>query len=145
MLSTIGWIDHTFFAGLSRSDWPTRWSISTRRRSRTMKTPAIAARAMQVFSKFRDARIFAIVPPAVQELGAASGFDMELVDDTGIGHEKLVAIRNKLLGMASQDKTLAGVRPNALDDAPLLNVNIDHDKARALGLDLVSMAARTRA
>jgi HAE1 family hydrophobic/amphiphilic exporter-1/multidrug efflux pump len=100
---------------------------------------------MQVFSKFRDARIFAIVPPAVQELGTASGFDMELVDDTGIGHEKLVAIRNKLLGMASQDKTLAGVRPNALDDAPLLNVNIDHDKARALGLDLVSMAARTRA
>jgi multidrug efflux pump len=105
----------------------------------TNKTPAIAARAMKVFSQFRDAKIFAIVPPAVQELGTASGFDMELVDDTGIGHEKLVAARNKLLGMASQDKTLAGVRPNALDDAPLLNVNIDHDKARALGLDLADV------
>ncbi|MFM0276516.1 efflux RND transporter permease subunit [Paraburkholderia sediminicola] len=103
------------------------------------KTPAIAARAMKVFSQFHDARIFAIIPPAVQELGTASGFDLELVDDTGIGHQKLLAARNMMLGLASQDKTLVGVRPNALDDAPQLKVDVDHDKARALGLDLADV------
>ncbi len=103
------------------------------------KTPAIAARAMKAFSHFSDGRIFAIVPPAVQELGTASGFDLELVDDTGIGHKKLLAARNMMLGMAAMDKTLAGVRPNALDDAPQLKVSIDQDKARALGLDLADV------
>ena len=103
------------------------------------KAPAIAGRAMGVFSQFKDALIFAVVPPAVQELGNATGFDLQLVDDTGIGHAKLLAARNMMLGMASQDKSLVGVRPNALDDAPQLNVDVDHDKARALGLDLTSV------
>jgi len=105
----------------------------------TNKTPAIAARAMKVFSQFRDARIFAIVPPAVQELGTASGFDLELVDDTGIGHQNLLGARNMMLSMAAQNETLSGVRPNALDDAPQLRIDIDHDKARALGLDLADV------
>ena len=72
----------------------------------------------------------------MQELGNATGFDLQLVDDGGLGHEKLLAARNMLLGMASQDKPLVGVRPNALDDAPQLKVDVDQDKARALGLDL---------
>ena len=101
------------------------------------KAQAIAGRAMGALSQFKDALIFAVVPPAVQELGNATGFDLELVDETGIGHAKLLAARNMMLGMASQDKNLAGVRPNALDDAPQLKVNVDHDKARALGLDAV--------
>ncbi|MCB8829081.1 efflux RND transporter permease subunit, partial [Escherichia coli] len=54
----------------------------------------------------------------------------------GIGHEKLVAARNMMLGMAMGDKSLTGVRPNALDDAPQLKIDVDQDKARALGLDL---------
>ncbi len=103
------------------------------------KVPAITGRGMGVFSQYTDGFIFALAPPAVQELGNATGFDFELVDETGIGHDKLLAARNMLLGMAAQDKTLAGVRPNALDDAPQLKVNIDHDKARALGLDLATV------
>ncbi|WP_174285264.1 efflux RND transporter permease subunit [Sphingomonas bacterium] len=103
------------------------------------KAPAIAARAMGPFSQFKDAMIFAVVPPAVQELGNATGFDLQLVDEAGIGHAKLLAARNMLLGMASQDTSMVGVRPNALDDAPQLKVNIDHDKARALGLDLATI------
>ena len=97
---------------------------------------AITGRAMGPFSQFHDALIFAVVPPAVQELGNATGFDLQLVDTGGIGHAALVAARNQLLGMASQDKRVAGVRPNSLDDAPALKIVIDQDKARALGLDL---------
>ncbi|MFN3433428.1 MAG: efflux RND transporter permease subunit, partial [Sphingomonas sp.] len=89
-----------------------------------------------VFSGYKDGMIFAIIPPAVQELGNATGFDLQLVDEAGIGHERLLAARNQLLGMASQNKSLVGVRPNALDDAPQLKVDVDQDKARALGLDL---------
>ena len=97
---------------------------------------AITGRAMGPFSQFHDALIFAVVPPAVQELGNATGFDLQLVDTGGIGHAALVAARNQLLGMASQDKRVAGVRPNSLDDAPALKIVVDQDKARALGLDL---------
>ena len=109
------------------------------------KAPAIAGRAMAVFSQFKDAMIFAVVPPAVQELGNATGFDLELVDETGIGHARLLAARNAMLGAASQEKTLVGVRPNAVDDAPQLKVNVDHDKARALGLDLSSVSSQISA
>ncbi|CAN5669178.1 efflux RND transporter permease subunit [soil metagenome] len=105
------------------------------------KAQSIAARAMGPFSQYKDGLIFAIVPPAVQELGNATGFDVQLVDETGIGHEKLLAARNMLLGMASQDKRLAQVRPVSLDDAPQLKVDIDQDKARALGIDLASINA----
>jgi multidrug efflux pump len=100
------------------------------------KAQTIIGRAMGVFSQYNDGLIFAVIPPAVQELGNATGFDLQLVDEAGIGHEKLLAARNQLLGMASQNKSLVGVRPNALDDAPQLKVNVDQDKARALGLDL---------
>ena len=94
---------------------------------------------MGPFSQFHDALIFAIVPPAVQELGNATGFDLQLVDAANIGHDRLVAARNQLLGMASQDKRVAGVRPNSLDDAPALKIEVDQDKARALGLDLAQV------
>ncbi|MDQ2877590.1 MAG: efflux RND transporter permease subunit [Pseudomonadota bacterium] len=100
------------------------------------KAQAIVGRAMGAFSQFKDAMIFAVVPPAVQELGNATGFDLQLVDEAGLGHARLIELRNMMLGMAAQDKSLAGVRPNALDDAPQLNIKIDQDKARALGLDL---------
>ncbi|WP_313537065.1 efflux RND transporter permease subunit [Sphingomonas sp.] len=100
---------------------------------------SIVGRAMGVFSQYRDGLIFAITPPAVQELGNATGFDLQLVDTGGIGHERLLQARNMMLGMAMQDKRLVGVRPNALDDAPQLKVDIDQDKAKALGLDLSSV------
>jgi len=100
------------------------------------KAAAIAGRVMGTFSQYTDGFIFAVVPPAVQELGNATGFDLQLVDKNGVGHAGLLAARNAMLGAASQDKSLIGVRPNAVDDAPQLKINVDHDKARALGLDL---------
>nr|AGU11485.1 AcrB/AcrD/AcrF family [uncultured organism] len=103
------------------------------------KAQAVVARAMGVFSSYKDGLIFAVIPPAVQELGNATGFDLQLVDEGGLGHDKLLAARNQLLGMASQNKSLVGVRPNALDDAPQLKVAVDQDKAGALGLDLATV------
>jgi HAE1 family hydrophobic/amphiphilic exporter-1/multidrug efflux pump len=106
------------------------------RKGAANKAGAIVGRAMGAFHGFRDGMIFAVIPPAVQELGNATGFDFQLIDSGGIGHEKLLAARNQLLGMAAKDPRVAGVRPNALDDTPQLKVDVDQDEAQALGLNI---------
>ena len=103
------------------------------------KAQAIAARAMGPFSQYKDAMIFALVPPAVQELGNATGFDLWLVDSANVGPEKLLQTRNMMLGMAMQEKRVAQVRPLSLEDAPQLKIDIDQDKAAALGLDIATI------
>src|SRR4051794_36792892 len=97
---------------------------------------SIADRATGALSQFRDALIISFIPPAALELGNATGFDLQLVDTGNIGHAKLVEARNMLLGMAMQDKRITGIRPVSLEDAPQLSVDVDQDKARALGLDI---------
>ena len=106
------------------------------RRGRANGSRAIADRASRAFSQYRDALIISFIPPAALELGNATGFDLQLVDTGNIGHQKLVEARNMLLGLAMQDRRIAGIRPVSLEDAPALKVDIDQDKARALGLDL---------
>ena len=96
---------------------------------------AIAGRAFGALSQIRDAFIFPLSPPPIPELGNASGFTFRLQDRAGAGHEALVAARNQMLGMAAQSKILAGVRPDGLEDAPQLQVDIDRDKANALGVN----------
>ncbi|RJG40317.1 efflux RND transporter permease subunit [Motilimonas pumila] len=97
---------------------------------------SVAARAMGRFMQIKEALVFAFVPPAVIELGTANGFDLYLQDKNGQGHEKLIEARNQLLGMASQNPNLVGVRPNGQEDAPMFKINIDHGKLRALGVDI---------
>src|SRR3954452_17071797 len=106
------------------------------RKGKANASNAIAGRAMAGLSSFRDALIVSVIPPAALELGNATGFDLQLVDTGNIGHAKLVEARNMMLGMAMQDKRVAGVRPVSLEDSPQLDVNVDQDKARALGLDI---------
>ncbi|MEM5517985.1 efflux RND transporter permease subunit [Henriciella sp. AS95] len=96
---------------------------------------AIAGAATGYFSQNTDAQIFAIVPPPIQELGNASGFDMYLQDTGGAGHDALIQAQGQLLGMASQQPELVGVRPNGLADGPQFNINIDYQKAQAFGVD----------
>ena len=96
--------------------------------------PAIAQRANMAFQKISAGMAFAFVPPAVQELGNASGFDFQLLDQGNLGHEKLLAARNQLLGMAMGDQRLAQVRPNGLEDTPQLKLNVDQAAAGALGI-----------
>jgi multidrug efflux pump len=97
---------------------------------------AIAGRAMMNFFPNKDAQVYAIIPPSVQELGNAVGFDMWMEDRGNIGHAKMIAARNQILGMAAQNPLLLGVRPNSLDDAPQLHVDIDQAKASAQGIQL---------
>ncbi len=106
---------------------------------------ALAGRTMGALMGVRDAFIFALSPPPIPELGAASGFTFRLQDRSGAGHEALVNARNQLLGMASQSKILTQVRPDGLEDAPQLQIDIDRDKANALGVpfDSVNSALST--
>ncbi|HWI83036.1 efflux RND transporter permease subunit [Ramlibacter sp.] len=106
---------------------------------------AIVGRAFSALSTIRDAIIFPLSPPPIPELGSASGFTFRLQDRAGAGHEALVAARNQLLGLAGQSKLLAQVRPEGLEDAPQLQVEIDRDKAQALGLsfDAINAALST--
>ncbi|HAO59615.1 MAG TPA: hydrophobe/amphiphile efflux-1 family RND transporter [Psychrobacter sp.] len=101
---------------------------------------AVADRAMgYFFTQINEAQVFAVIPPAITELGNASGFDLMLQDVGNIGHDGLVEARNQLLGMASQSDQVAGVRPNGQEDAPQLKVNIDQEQAAAYGLPLSSI------
>jgi len=95
---------------------------------------ALAARAFGGLSKIRDAFIFPVSPPPIPELGRATGFAMRLQDRGGNGREALLAARGQLLGMAAKSPLLAGVRPDGLEDASQLALDIDRDKASALGV-----------
>ncbi len=100
---------------------------------------AVQGRAMRALSQFRNAMAFVFVPPAITELGTSTGFDFQLLDFGGIGHEALMAARNQLLGMAAQDPRLVRVRPNGLDDVPEYLVDVDWEKAGALSLPISSI------
>ena len=108
------------------------WSV----RDESDSAFALVGRAFGAFSQIEDASAFPIVPPPIMELGNATGFDMQLVDRGSNGHVALMNARNQLLGMAAQNPKLAGVRPNGLSDVPQFKVNIDSEKASALGLNL---------
>ncbi len=97
---------------------------------------SIVNQAYGAFSQIQDATAFPILPPPIQELGNATGFDMQLVDRTGAGHQALMNARNQLLGMASKNPKLAGVRPNGLADVAQFKIDIDSEKASALGIPL---------
>lgn len=100
---------------------------------------AIAERAMGTLSRIKDATAFAFFPPPIQALGNASGFEFQLVDRGGRGHESLMEARNQVLGTAAQNPLLSGVRPNGLDDVPQYKIDIDSEKASALGLSLTDI------
>ncbi|EKE76161.1 efflux RND transporter permease subunit [Gallaecimonas xiamenensis] len=110
-------------------DWSERTAPGT-------DVQSIAGRAMGAFFQIKDAMVFAFVPPAVLELGTANGFDMYLQDRNAQGHDKLMAARNQLLGMAAQEPGLVAVRPNGQSDKSEYKVDIDHEKAGALGVSV---------
>ncbi|MBP2673820.1 MAG: acriflavin resistance protein [Deltaproteobacteria bacterium] len=112
------------------------WDLRT---GKELKVDAVARRAMRGFSQYRDALVFAFPPPAVFELGNARGFDFQLLDRGGVGHEKLMEARNQLLGMAAKDPRLQSVRPNGMEDVPQYRVDVDWDKAGALGVPVSSI------
>ena len=109
------------------------------RRRADLKVNALVGRAMGKFSKIRNALVFAFPPPAVRELGQAGGFDFQLQDRGGMGHESLMAARNQLLGMAAKDPRLTRVRPNGLEDVPQYRIDVDWEKGGALGVPIAAI------
>ncbi len=110
-----------------------------RKDRKDLKVRAVAERATRTFSQLRNSLVFAFPPPAVVELGIATGFDFQLLDRGGLGHEKLMAARNQLLGIASKDARLTKVRPNGMEDVPEYRVDVDWEKAGALGIPITSI------
>ena len=109
------------------------------RKSPDLKAKAVAGRAMGAFSSIKDGMVFAFAPPAVIELGLANGFNLQLQDRSGLGHEKLIEARNQLLGMAMKNPKLVAVRPNGQDDTPQFKLDIDDVRAGALGLSVTDI------
>ncbi len=100
---------------------------------------AVAGRAFGALMGVRDAFIFPLSPPPIPELGTASGFSFRLQDRSGAGHQALVNARNQLMGLATKSPVLTQVRPDGLEDAPQLQIDIDRDKANALGVPFDSI------
>ncbi len=120
------------FGFVTLKDW-------SERKGEAHSAQAIAGRAFGGLMGIRDAFIFPLSPPAIPELGQASGFTFRLQDRGGKGHEALVAARNQLMGLASKSKVLTQVRPDGLEDAPQLQIDIDRDKASALSVNFDSI------
>ncbi|GAB6038004.1 efflux RND transporter permease subunit [Fundidesulfovibrio butyratiphilus] len=99
----------------------------------------IARRVNQALAHLRSGMVIALTPPAVIDLGSATGFDLFLQDRSGLGHDKLMLARNQLLGMAAQNPELTGVRPNGMEDNPQYQIDIDQAKAGALNLTMAEV------
>jgi multidrug efflux pump len=112
------------------------WDERPGKRNRVQQ---IAARFNQHFAADPEAMVFGFPPPAALELGNATGFDFELIDKAGLGHEALMDARSQLLALATKDPLLARVRANGLDDDPQYRIAIDREKASALGLTLADI------
>ncbi len=104
-----------------------------------LKAQAVANKAMVALSQIRNASVFTFAPPAVSELGNASGFDLMLQDRANLGHDALMAARNQLLGALMKEPGLVGVRPNGMEDTPEFRLEIDEHKAGALGLSMADI------
>lgn len=111
----------------------------SQRKSPALAAQAVAGRAMGAFHKIRDAQVFALAPPAIQGFGNTNGFDFYLQDVNGAGHDALIQTRNQLLGLAAQSKLLTATRPNGQEDQPQFSVDIDQEKASALGVNLADI------
>lgn len=109
------------------------WSL---RQTPSLKVDAVATRANKHFGQIHEAQVIAFVPPAIAELGNATGFDFQLQDKAGLGHEALLQARDQLLKLAAQSPLLKAVRPNGQEDQPQLRIVIDREKAGALSLSL---------
>ncbi|GAB6191104.1 efflux RND transporter permease subunit [Desulfocastanea catecholica] len=109
------------------------------RKGKDQSVDAILGRAMGYLPKIKEAQIYAFNLPSIPALGTSTGFDFYLQDRAGLGHEKLIEARNQLLGLAAQHPDLTRVRPNGMEDTPEYNVDIDYEKAMALGITVDSI------
>ncbi len=112
------------------------WDLRDRKE---LKAQSVAARATMAFANIRNALVYAFTPPAVPELGMAKGFDFQLLDRGGLGHQALMEAQSQLLGIISKDPRVTKVRPNSRDDVPEYRIDVDWEKAGALGVPISSI------
>lgn len=123
---------NTGMAFIKLKDWDLRGKEE-------LKADAIADRATKEFTLYKEALIFVFSPPAIVELGTAKGFDFQLQDRGGAGHEKLMEARNQLLEMAYKDARLTRVRANGLEDVAQYKIDLDWERAGSLGVSIASI------
>ena len=111
------------------------------RKTPELSSVGMATKAMMLMGMIKDAIVFTVNPPAIRELGNATGFSLRLQDRTGQGHDALLAARNQLLGMLSKSPVIKSARPEGMEDSPQLKLEIDRDKANALGVSLSDINA----
>ncbi len=109
------------------------------RKDDDLHVQAVSQRGMGALMQIKDAMAFAFAPPPIPELGLATGFNFYLKDNGGLGHAALVGARNQFLGLASQSKLLANVRPNGQDDTPQFHIDVDTERATSLGLSVADI------
>ncbi|MEN8391640.1 efflux RND transporter permease subunit [Acinetobacter indicus] len=120
-------------AFIKLKDWSERTSPES-------QIGAIIQRGMALNMIVKDASyIMPLQLPAMPELGVSAGFNLQLKDASGQGHEKLTMARNIILGEAAKDPRLAGVRPNGQEDTPQYRVIVDHAQAGALGVSIAEI------
>ncbi len=117
---------------VSLKDW-------SERKDPANSAQALVGRAFGALGRIRDAIIFPVSPPAIRDLGRANGFAMRLQDRGGNGRAALLAARGQLLGAAQKSPLLVAVRPDGLEDASQLQLDIDRDKAAALGVGFAAI------
>jgi multidrug efflux pump len=111
------------------------------RKTPELSSVGMATKAMMLMGMIKDAIVFTVNPPAIRELGNATGFSLRLQDRTGQGHDALLAARNQLLGMLAKSPVIKSARPEGMEDSPQLKLEIDRDKANALGVSLSDINA----
>ena len=104
-----------------------------------LKAQSLAGRATMALANIRNALVFAFTPPAVSELGMSNGFDFQLLDRGGLGHQALMDAQNQLLGILAKDPRVTKVRPNSMADVPQYRIDVDWEKAGALGVPIASI------
>jgi len=109
------------------------------RKDEAQHVQSITARAGGAYAQIKDAMVFPFVPPAITQLGTSSGFNLQLQDLGGVGHDALMDARNQFLALASQDARLVGVRPNGQEDNPQYKLDVDQEKLAALGVSLADV------
>lgn len=120
------------FGFIGLKDWD-------QRKEPSQSVAAISGRAMGALSQIKDAMVFTFFPPPIRELGNSSGFVVQLLDRGGLGRGELMKARNQLLGMAAQNPLLIGVRPNGLSDVAQYKIDMNYEKAMALGLSVTDI------
>lgn len=133
LFTVVGFNGQNTGLGVARlQDWEDRKDPST-------SVFALKQRSLKEFSQIADANVFATFPPAIRELGNASGFNFHLVDRNNLGHNALMAARDSLINSARGNKLISTIRPQGLEDSPQFKLEIDHEKALAFGVSLADI------